>query len=145
MNRKTTGVSRRHMAGMTLLELMAVVVVIGILGMIAIPSYRQYTTRAHRVDAKAALLRLQANQERFYLQNRIYSGDPVQLGFAGSLSERGAYRLTIAGANATGYTATASPVAGGAFDQRNDGGCLTFTIDAQGVRGATGSTAATCW
>ena len=64
---QTTAKRRQH--GVTLLELMAVVMVIGILGMIAIPSYRQYVTRAQRVEAKTALLRLQTNQERFYLAN----------------------------------------------------------------------------
>ena len=140
---ETTAKRRQH--GMTLLELMAVVMVIGILGMIAIPSYRQYVARAQRVEAKTALLRLQTNQERFYLTNRTYSGDPVALGFAGSITERGTYAITIAGADATGYTATATPRAGGAYDQRNDTQCTTFTINAQGVKGATGSTAATCW
>src|SRR5688572_26412563 len=45
---------RRKIAGITLLELMAVVAVIGILGMIAIPSYRQYSMRAQRTEAKSA-------------------------------------------------------------------------------------------
>jgi len=138
--------TRRRQQGVTLLELMAVVVVIGILGMIAIPSYRQYTMRAHRAEAKAALMLLQTNQERFYLTNRTYSNDPDQLGFAGDITERGAYALTIASADLTaGYTATATPRAGGAIDQRNDAQCTTFTIDAQGVRDATGTAAASCW
>ena len=62
--------ARRTMLGVTLLELMAVVMVIGILGMIAIPSYRQYVMRAQRGEAKTALLQLQTNQERYYLANR---------------------------------------------------------------------------
>jgi type IV pilus assembly protein PilE len=139
----TTAKRRQH--GMTLLELMVVVVVIGALGVIAVPSYRQYVMRAQRTEAKTALLRLQTNQERFYLANRVYSGDPDQLGFAGDITERGTYALTIAGANATGYTATATPRAGGAVDMRSDAQCTTFTINAQGVRGATGTAAANCW
>ena len=137
--------AKRPQHGMTLLELMAVIMVIGVLGMIAIPSYRQYTMRAQRSEAKAALMLLQTNQERFYLTNRTYSADPVALGFAGSITERGAYALTIAGANATGYTATATPRAGGAIDMQNDAQCTTFSITAQGVRTATGSAAASCW
>jgi type IV pilus assembly protein PilE len=140
---QTTAKRRQH--GMTLLELMAVVMVIGILGMIAIPSYRQYTMRAQRTEAKAALMRLQTNQERFYLANRTYSGDPVALGFAGSITERGAYALTIVGADATGYTATATPRVGGAIDMTNDAQCTSFSVTATGVRTATGTTAATCW
>ena len=135
----------RPQHGVTLLELMAVVMVIGILGMIAIPSYRQYTLRAQRTEAKSALLQLQANQERFYLTNRTYSGDPDQLGFAGDLTERGSYTLAIAGADATGYTATATPRAGAAVDMTQDAQCTSFTINAQSVRTATGTTAATCW
>ena len=140
---ETTAKRRQH--GMTLLELMAVIMVIGILGMIAIPSYRQYVMRAQRTEAKTALMRLQTNQERFYLQNRTYSSDPVALGFAGSITERGTYAITIAGADATTYTATATPRAGGAYDLRNDTQCTSFSINAQNVRTATGTTAATCW
>ena len=137
---------RRKMHGVTLLELMAVVMVIGVLAAIAVPSYRQYSMRAQRTEAKAALLLLQTNQERFYLTNHTYSGDPDALGFAGSITERGTYALTIdAGANAVGYTARATPRAGGAFDMRNDAQCTQFSIDAQGVRTATGTAAATCW
>jgi type IV pilus assembly protein PilE len=133
------------MLGLTLIELMAVVMVIGILGMIAIPSYRQYVMRAQRTEAKSALLQLATNQERFYLTNRIYSGDPALLGFGGSLTERGTYTLAIAGASATGYTATATPRAGANINMTADGACTSFSITAQGVRTATGSDAANCW
>jgi type IV pilus assembly protein PilE len=144
---KTSAKRRQH--GMTLLELMAVVTVVGILGMIAIPSYRQYVTRAQRTEAKTALLRLQTNQERYYLANRTY-GTVAQLVAAnlldaGGLSERGTYTITIAGPDAAGYTATATPTAGADINMTNDTQCTTFTINARGVRAATGTTAATCW
>jgi type IV pilus assembly protein PilE len=137
------------MLGITLLELMAVVVVVGILGMIAIPSYRQYVMRAQRTDAKSALLQLATNQERFYLANRTYGTvanlQGADLLPAGALSERGAYVISIPVANATTYTATATPVAGGAFDMTGDLQCTTFSITAAGLRTATGSAAANCW
>ena len=149
MHRKITGVSRRRMAGITLLELMIVVVVIGVLGMIALPSYRQYVTRAQRTEAKAALLQLATSQERFHLANRRY-GSVAELIAANLLtstgkSERGLYALTLTGVTAQGYLATATPVSGGAADLTGDAQCLTFTLTAQGQRGATGSQAATCW
>lgn len=137
--------TRRGMTGVTLLELMAVVLVIGVLGMIAIPSYRQYMMRAQRTDAKAALLRLQANQERFYLANRTYTDDPTQLGFDGGLTERGAYEITIDDADADGYTATATPTAGGDFDMSADAQCTSFSLTADGVRTATGDEPDVCW
>ena len=136
---------RRSMLGITLLELMTVVVVIGILGAIAVPSYRQYVMRAQRTEAKNALLQLQTNQERFYLANRTYSADPVALGFAGSQTARGTYTLAVAGANVTGYTATATPRAGAAINMTQDAECTSFSITAQGVRTATGTAPANCW
>jgi type IV pilus assembly protein PilE len=140
---------RKRMAGVTLIELMTVVIVIGILGMIALPSYRQYVMRSQRTEAKNALLQLATNQERFYLNNRTY-GTAAQLIAANLLSpdsrsERGTYLITIAGADATGYTATATPVAGATVDMTNDAMCTSFSLNAQGVRTATGSAAATCW
>jgi len=60
---------RKYMRGVTLAELMIVVVVVGILASVAYPSYRQYAARAKRTEAKAALLQIATMQERFYLQN----------------------------------------------------------------------------
>jgi type IV pilus assembly protein PilE len=139
--------ARRRMAGVTLLELMAVVMVIGILSMFALPSYRQYVMRAQRAEAKSALLQLATNQERFYLANRTYGGtaDLAALGFATGLSEKGTYALTIAGASATDYTATATPTAGGTVDMTADVMCTSFSLTATGVRTATGTDAANCW
>lgn len=143
---------RSRMLGITLLELMAVVMVIGVLGMIALPSYRQYTMRAHRTEAKTALLQLAANQERYYLANRTY-GTVVQLQGAGLLagtagnafSERRVYRLTVTAPTANGYTATATPATGGAVDMSGDTQCATFSITSAGVRTATGTDNANCW
>ena len=59
-------------SGVTLIELMVVVIVLGTLAVIAVPSYQQYMMRARRSEAKTGLLRLAANQERFYLQNNRY-------------------------------------------------------------------------
>jgi len=145
MNR--TKSNRRRMAGVTLLELMAVVMVIGILGMIAMPSYRQYVMRAQRTEAKTALLRLQTNQERFYLANRTYGGNAslAALGFPTGMTENGTYALTIAGADANTYTVTATPVAGARIDMTQDAMCTTLTITAQGVKTATGTNPTSCW
>ena len=46
--------------GVTLIELLTVIVVLGILASIAVPSYRNYLLRAQRTEATTALLNLQA-------------------------------------------------------------------------------------
>ena len=141
--------SRRRMAGVTLIELMIVVVVVAILGMIAVPSYRQYTMRANRTEAKTALLRLQANQERWYLQNNTYTNDPEVLGFTGDKTENGVYTLAITSGDLTeGYTATATPTAGGGTNgvsMTGDGECATFTITSQGLKSASPDSNGRCW
>jgi type IV pilus assembly protein PilE len=148
------GMTRARQRGVTLLELMTVVMIIGVLASIAIPSYRSYLMRAQRSDATAALLRLAAAQEKFYLQNNRYAtnaelalGPPAGLGFA--RTEHNFYTLSLAAGldNTLQFLATATPITTG--PQSKDAACATFTIDQQGTRGAKNSassvTTDTCW
>ena len=50
--------------GFTLIELMIVVVIVGILSSIALPSYQQYTMRANRTDGMSSIQMLLDAQER---------------------------------------------------------------------------------
>ncbi|MEJ2161085.1 MAG: type IV pilin protein [Chromatiales bacterium] len=141
---------KKKILGVTLIELMVVVLIVGILAAFAIPSYRQYVLRANRADAKATLLRLAAAQEQFYAQNNTYTNNlaaapPAGLGIAGT--EKGYYQLNVVNADATGFTVTAAP--GAMSPQLQDGACQTFTITATGVRssinGAGADSTAECW
>lgn len=141
--------------GITLIELMIVVVIVGILASIAIPSYRNYVLRTNRADATAALLRVAAAQEKFYLQNNTYATNaqiatapPNGLGINGT--ERGWYTLSISGASSAGYTVSAT--APSSSSQFADSHCRTFSLNETGARsaangGGTTSTAITdeCW
>ena len=141
----------RRVAGITLIELMIVVVVVAILGLIAVPSYRKYTIRAHRTEAKSALLRLQTNQERWYLQHNTYTDDPEAIGFPGGLSENGVYTLSIEPAEeglSFGYIATAKPrPEGGAngVTMTDDDECAEFSITSDGLRSAAPDPRGRCW
>lgn len=144
-------VGRRRVLGVTLIEVMIVVVVVAILGLIAVPSYRQYTIRAQRTEAKSALLELQTNQERWYLQNNAYTDDPEDLGFTGSLTENGVYTIDVRpgpGGLAQGYIATATPTSGGGsngVDMSDDDECAQFSIDSEGRREASPDPRGRCW
>lgn len=141
---------RIRMKGFTLIELMIVIVVIAVLASIAVPSYRQYVLRTHRVEAKSALLNLAAAQEKFYLQNNTYADDdeltdapPAGLGLPAT-TENGFYDIEITAADATTFSARATAAGG----QAADSACATFTINALGVKAATkqgGGASTTCW
>jgi type IV pilus assembly protein PilE len=127
----------RKAKGVTLIEVMIVVVIVAILASIAIPAYGRYVLRAQRSDAMSALLRVAANQEKFYLQNNTYADDAASVG--GATSEKGWYTIEVDG-DENGFTATATPVAGS--PQAKDTECTSFTINETGQRGASNTT---CW
>lgn len=147
---------KQHQRGVTLMELLTVVVIIGILASVAIPSYRNYLLRTQRTEAKTALLQLQAAQEKFYLNGNTYtddvtSGSPDGLGLLAT-TETNKYDISVdLGGDGQSYTAIAAPAAGGG--QEDDDRCDTLTLTDTGVRGVTiGGTASTdvdliaeCW
>jgi type IV pilus assembly protein PilE len=122
-----------RMRGITLIELMIVVVIVSILGVIAYPNYREFVSRAKRNEAKAALLKVATNQERFYLQNNAFTCDLTQLSFSAAAAwqtDSGAYTVDITACNAANFTAQAVYNLGGA----EAGKCALFTIDGRGTR-----------
>jgi len=132
---------RPTQVGFSLIELLIVVVIVSALIGIGVPGYRQYVQRANRSDATAALLRIAAAQERFYLQNNRYARDVGEMnaappdGLGIESTERGYYELNLESDNdELDFTATATPAAGG--NQADDTECWTFQIDERGSRQA---------
>ena len=128
---------RKYVRGVTLLELMIVTIIIGIMAVIAYPNYRQYAARAKRTEAKAMLLEIAQNQERFYLQNNTY-GDAAALGYP-KVSDSGSYTVTITAADANDFSATATYLNGDEEASK----CSTFTIDGRGNK--TSTPYSDCW
>jgi len=128
------------MRGVTLMEVMIVIVVIGILTAIAYPNYREFTARAKRTEAKALLLEIASNQERFYLNANRF-GTLTELGYADPLTtDSGSYTVTIPLNNASNFVVTAAyNHSGSEFDR-----CSSFTIDGRGNKTSLGSIG-NCW
>lgn len=126
--------------GMTLIELMIAVAVVGILATIAYPSYQNQVRRSNRADAITALTAMANAQERSFLGNNTYTTDTTLLGFAAGTgnSQRGFYTLTVPTGNAITFTITATAVAGG--PQAGDTGCTPLTLNSTGIK-----TPAACW
>ena len=71
----------RDQKGFTLIELMVVILVIGILASIAIPSYREYVIRGHRRAAQVAMMEIAARQQQYFVANRAYAATVGELGY----------------------------------------------------------------
>ncbi len=130
--------------GFTLIELMIVIVIIGILFAVALPSYQSSVLRGHRADAQGILMNISAREERFMAQNNTYTTDintAAGLNIGTTTSNNGYYNLSVAacgGGIATCYLLTATATGG----QANDTDCATITLSSTGV---TSGTTANCW
>ena len=128
--------------GMTLIELMIVVAIIGILAAVAYPSYQQYVLRANRADAQAVLMETAQFMERYFTTNGTYVGGAVSS--VSAVSPKGAsggavkYDISFSvGPTATAFTLQAVPAGGQASDS-----CGTLTLS---NTGAQTPTTAGCW
>jgi type IV pilus assembly protein PilE len=138
--------------GLTLVELLVVLVVAATLAAIAVPTYRAQVLRAHRFEAMEALLSAAAAQERFHLAHGHYAawllgegdGEPT---LAAPVTAGGRYRLELLETGADRYRAAARPVGGRGQDA--DSRCAVFEIEASGRRGAQDAdgrdSTAECW
>jgi len=96
--------------GITLIELLTVILIVGILAAIAIPAYTSYLQRARRADAKTALEQLRASQEMFRAEKGSYSTNLLQLVTSwGVPNISGDYALLLNSSTALGFLAEAQP------------------------------------
>lgn len=65
--------------GFTLIELMAVVVIVAVLTMIAYPAYQSFTVKANRAEAKSYLMDVAQKQQLYFNDSRTYAGDATAL------------------------------------------------------------------
>ncbi|TPQ24877.1 type IV pilin protein [Methylomonas sp. EFPC3] len=134
--------------GVTLIELMVTVGIVGILAAIAIPSYSEYVHRGNRTEAKAILLETAQFLERNFTENNKYdknsSGTNVVLPFSTSPKTGTALYNISASLSTTTYTITATPVAGGSM---SDDKCGSLSIDQLGQKTVASATldANSCW
>ena len=130
--------SKYKMLGVTLIELMVVVALIGIIASIAYPSYQQHVIKTHRGESTAGLLELSQFMERFFSEtgNYIIAGTlPItqspSVGYA-------KYNIAFAAGSptTTAYTLVATPTG----SQASDTQCAALTVNQTGVKCITGGT-----
>jgi type IV pilus assembly protein PilE len=139
---------RQSRSGFSLIELLVVLVIMGLLSAMALPSYRQHIQRGHRVEGAAALQEAQHFMERYYSVNGRYTtaaGEapdlPLRLQTAPS-DALARYQVSVSAATANAYSLQAEPVGTMLEDP-----CGSLTLSHTGQKAMTGSglTAAECW
>ena len=133
-----------HPGGMTLIELVIVVAVMGILLAAAVPSYRGHMLRVHRSEAIRMLLQASMCQQRIYAADGNYDTSQCFV-----ITEHQRYQLTFQPPATQGgtYLALATPKGAQLADS-----CGSLSLDQNGTRdisgryaGAGDASASKCW
>ncbi len=141
-------------AGVTLIELMIVIVIIAIIASAAYPLFTQYVVRAKRSVGTTMLLQVADRQQQYFMDHKRYASSLESLGFTSNpfmMNDQGTlvadgdpkriYGISLSDTTATTYTATAEPQENQA---NKDTQCASLTLTHTGEKGQSGS-GTKCW
>lgn len=138
----------KRVYGFTLIEVMIVIVIVGILLSIALPSYREYVRDSQRSRAASCLMEYAQHMAKFRAAHLRYdqdvSGNPMTLPALPcsqdhELDDLYTFDFATDGLAASSFAIEAVP-------SDSDAMCGSLNIDHRGVRGVTGTgTVEDCW
>ena len=120
--------------GLTLVELLIVLIVVGVLAALAVPSYLDAVRKARRTDAVGALLEMQLAQERWRSRHGHYTDQLTNLHGSLSTTPQGYYALSVTVTPETAnsaYRLMATALNGSS--QESDGNCAELTLEVTGA------------
>ncbi len=121
-------------AGLSLIELLIAITIVGLLAAIALPSYNSSIRNSNRADARSELLLYQTRLEKCFSANRTFlhsddtpCGASQVLAASGAVSGEQLYRIEFEQAPAASrFVLVARAIKG---PQLSDVGCLAITLD----------------
>ena len=142
--------------GVTLIEMLIVMVVLALIASFAYPSYMNYVVDTKRTAAASILLQVADRQQQFFMDNKQFANDLTNLGFASNplviaddgrtmadaANSASTYTVTLANVTPTSYTATAAPLNSQAT---RDTKCGSLTLNQALLKGSSGGGGNDCW
>lgn len=152
MNPDKTLVKQR---GVTLIEILIVMVILALIASFAYPSYMDYVVDTKRTAATSILLQVADRQQQFFMDNKRFANDLTNLGFANNplviaddgrtmadaANSQSTYTVTLANVTPTTYTITAAPLNSQAT---RDTECGSLTLNQALLKGSSGG-GRDCW
>ena len=142
--------------GVTLIELLIVLIIIAVIASFAYPSYMNYVVDTKRTAATSILLQVADRQQQFFMDNKRFTNDLTNLGFAnnplviaddGSVMANAAdtasvYSVSLTNIAATTFTVTAAPLKAQAA---RDTDCASLTLNQAQLKGSSAGGGNDCW
>lgn len=147
MNNICRAIDLTRQAGVTLVELMVTVTIVGILAAIAYPTYGNYIVKSNRSAAETFLFSVANKEEQYLLDARQYTDTLATLGMAtlpSTVSSNYTVAVTVDNAAAPpSYTVKATPIG---TQASRDTVCAILTLKQDGTKGQSGTGSSTeCW
>ena len=141
--------------GITLIEMLIVMIIIALIASFAYPSYMHYVVDTKRTAAASILLQVADRQQQFFMDNKRFTNDLTDLGFAnnplvisddgsvmaGAADAASVYSIALSNVAATTFTVTAAPLHGQAS---RDTDCGSLTLNQAQLKGSSAG-GNDCW
>lgn len=127
--------------GFNLIEMMIVLVVIGIMASIAVPSYQDYIMRGSRGEGMTAMLDVMRAQEDYFANNFTYTVNLTDLNYSATVvTDSTRYAITAAKCTGEALTVCIELKATAQNGQQTDGNLLLDSLGTRSRNGVAGWT-----
>lgn len=130
----------KHQHGLTLVEMLTVLAIIGIIAAIAWSYFEKENIRNRRSEAIVAITLIASELDEYHADNKTYTGYTISTAISSRLKW---YSAALSDLDSNTYTITLTPTGA----QADDADCASLSLDQTGRKGYSGSaaSAARCW
>jgi type IV pilus assembly protein PilE len=135
--------TRTREVGVTLIELLTVICVIGILAAFSYPMFDEQAAKGRRAQARALMYEVLQHEEKFFTENNIYTVDVTALGYGNPLQTTEATHTVTLAVGPTGDLRTSVSITATAVVP--DVKCDSLTLTSANGQSGTGTQTSVCW